>query len=86
MPTIAYIGSVQIRIYYDDHGIPHFHAVSPTFDAKIAIADGSVISANGRLLGRDLSTIRAWVQTHQSMLYLNWNLAREGQPLQDIKD
>jgi hypothetical protein len=26
MPTIGYIGSIQIRIYYDDHGVPHFHA------------------------------------------------------------
>jgi hypothetical protein len=32
MPTIAYIGSIQIRIYYDDHGVPHFHAVSPDFE------------------------------------------------------
>lgn len=86
MPTIAHIGSIQIRIYYDDHGIPHFHAVSPTFDAKIAIADFSVVSANGRLRGRDLSVIRTWGQTHRDALYLNWKLAREGQPLQDIED
>ena len=85
MPTIAYIGSIQIRIYDDDHGVPHFHAVSPTFDAKIAIADFSVISANGHLRGRDLSVIRAWGQMHRGALDLNWRLAREGQPLQDIE-
>jgi len=51
MPTIATIGSIQIRIYYDDHGVPHFHAVSPDFDFKIAIADFSVISGTGRIRG-----------------------------------
>jgi hypothetical protein len=23
MPTIAHIGSIDIRIYHDDHGVPH---------------------------------------------------------------
>jgi hypothetical protein len=86
MPTIACIGSIQIRIYYDDHGVPHFHAVSPDFDFKIAIDDFSIISGNGRLRGRDLADIRVWGQKHRDMLRLNWELAREGQPLQDIED
>ena len=47
MPTIAYIGSIHIRIYYDDHGVPHFHAVSPDFDFKIAIQDLTIISGTG---------------------------------------
>jgi hypothetical protein len=71
MPTIAFIGSIQIRIYYDDHGVPHFHAVSPDFDFKIAMADGSIISGNGRLRGRDLAAIRVWGQKHRDALYAN---------------
>jgi hypothetical protein len=86
MPTIGRIGSIQIRLYYDDHGIPHFHAVSPNFDFKFAIADSAVISGTGHIRGRDLAAIHAWVQKHKDMLYLNWNLAREGKPLQDIED
>lgn len=86
MPTIGYIGSIQIRVYYDDHGIPHFHAVSPSFDCKIAIADFSVISATGQMRGRDLAAIRAWGRQHQDALLLNWRLAREGLPLRDIED
>lgn len=66
MPTIAYIGSIHIRIYYDDHGVPHFHAVSPEFDFKFAIGDGTVISGTGRLRGRDLGAIRGWGQKHQA--------------------
>jgi hypothetical protein len=77
---------LQIGIYYDDHGVPHFHAVSPSFDVKIAIADGGVISASGRLRGRDLAAIRAWGQIHRGALYEAWNCARAGEPLQFIKD
>jgi len=85
MPTIAWIGTIQIRIYYDDHGVPHFHAVSPEFNCKIAIADFSVMSASGRLRGRDLAAIRAWGQTHQDALYDNWQRARDGEKLRDIE-
>lgn len=85
MPTIARIGAIQVRIYYDDHGAPHFHAIGPDFDCKIAIADMMVISGNGRLRGRDLTAIQAWGQTHRDALYLNWRLAREGLPLQVIE-
>jgi hypothetical protein len=86
MATIAYIGSIQMRIYYDDHGVPHFHAVSPDFDFKIAMDDCTIISGTGHMQGRDLAAIRAWGQKHRDLLYLNWQLAREGQPLQDIED
>jgi hypothetical protein len=86
MPTIGCIGSIQIRIYYDDHGVPHFRAVSPDFDFKIAIDDCAVISGNGRLRGRDIAAIRARGQSHREALLLNWDLSSEGQPLQDIED
>jgi hypothetical protein len=86
LPTIAFIGSIQIRIYYDDHGTPHFHAVSPDFDVKIAIDDCSVISATGRLRGRDVAAIRDWGRKHRDVLYANWQFAREGKPLRTIED
>lgn len=86
MPTIAHIGAIQIRIYYDDHGPPHFHAVSPDFDVKVTIADFSIISGTGKLRGRDLTAIRAWGQMHQDVLYENWQCARDGMPLRDIED
>jgi hypothetical protein len=64
----------------------YFHAISPEFDFKIAIADCSIISGNGRLRGRDLAAIRAWGQKHRDRLYDNWQLARDGQLLRDIED
>jgi hypothetical protein len=86
MPTIARVGAIQIRIYYEDHGIPHFHAICPDFDFKFAIADGSVISGNGRVKGRDLLLIRAWAARHRQALLVNWRRARDAEPLQNIED
>ena len=86
MPTVGRIGAIQIRFYYEDHGVPHFHAVSPNFDFKFTVVDFSIISGNGRIRGRDLAVIRAWAQRHRDVLYLNWQRARDGEPLQDIED
>jgi Domain of unknown function (DUF4160) len=86
MPTIAYIGSIGIRIYYDDHGVPHFHAIAPEFDVKVAISDSSIISGAGRLRGRDLAAIRASGQRYRDVLYLNWRSARDGMPLPTNED
>ena len=86
MPTVARIGAIQIRFYYEDHGVPHFHAISPNFDFEFAVADCSIISGNGNIRGRDLAIIRAWVEKHRQALYLNWQRARDGEPLQDIED
>jgi len=86
MPTVARIGAIQMRFYYEDHGVPHFHAISPDFDFKFAIVDCSIISGNGHIRGRDLALIRAWAQRHRDVLYLNWQRARDAEPLQDIED
>ena len=86
MPTVARIGAIQIRFYYEDHGIPDFHAISPNFDFKFAIADGAIISGNGRIRGRDLAVIRRWGQQHRNALSLNGQRARNAEPLLDIED
>jgi len=86
MPTVARIGAIQIRFYYEDHGIPHFHAISPNFDFKFAIVDGSIISGTGRIRGRELTAVRRWGQQHRDPLFLNWQRARNAEPLQDIED
>jgi hypothetical protein len=84
MPTVARLGAIQIRFYYEDHGIPHFHAIGPDFDFKISIVDGAVISGNGHIKGRELSLIRRWAQRHRPVLLANWLRARDAEPLEQI--
>ncbi len=31
MPTLQRFGAVSLRIYADDHRLPHFHVVGPDF-------------------------------------------------------
>ena len=48
MPAIDTIGAIKIVIYFAEHGPPHFHAIGPGFEAKIAIEDGSTESPVAR--------------------------------------
>ena len=43
MPTISKFFGIVIRMYFDDHGIPHFHAYYAEHAAKVAIDSLEVI-------------------------------------------
>lgn len=58
--------------------------IGAEFSAKFTIADRELLSCKGRIRRRDLREVEAWGQQHQSELYLNWQLAREGKPAQKI--
>ena len=46
VPTIHTIGAVQIKIYFNEHGAPHFHVVAAGRDAKILIdAEATVLDS-----------------------------------------
>ncbi len=55
MPEICGFLGIIIRIYFDDHPPPHFHAVYGDDEAKIEIMTGKVIS--GKLPRRAMSLI-----------------------------
>jgi hypothetical protein len=86
MPTIARIGSLDVMIFRNDHDPPHFHVFGGEFSAKFAIADCALLSSEGRIRRRDIRAVEAWQRKHQNELYMNWDLARAGEPPQKIKD
>ena len=86
MPTIGQIGAFNVMIFRNDHDPPHFHVVGAEFSAKFAIANLELLSSKGRIRRRDIRDVRAWGRKHQTALYLNWQLARAGQPAQRIVD
>jgi hypothetical protein len=43
MPTISTFRGIVIRMYYDDHSPPHFHALYQGDEAKVAIATLEII-------------------------------------------
>jgi Domain of unknown function (DUF4160) len=78
MPTISLFYGILIRMYYNDHAPPHFHARYGEFEAAIDIGTRSV--REGYLPGRALALVQEWAMIHRAELLENWRLCRENTP------
>ncbi len=83
MPQIAMFYGIRISMYYDDHNPPHFHAEYNDNKALVDINKARVIK--GFLPSRQLKLVLAWAVLHQDELMQNWELAKDGKPLAEIK-
>ena len=83
MPEISRFFGIVIRMYYDDHGIPHFHASYSGHEAKVGISPIQLIE--GEIPRRALSLVLEWTALHQEELTENWQLARDEQKLNKIE-
>lgn len=82
MPEISRFFGISIRMYFDEHNPPHFHAIYGGSEAEIGIAPLSLL--NGELPRRALGLAMEWAASHQNELQTNWNLMRADQPPQKI--
>lgn len=82
MPTISRFFGIVIRMYYDDHAPPHFHAYYGDDVAVIAIDTLEVIE--GGLPKRPLALVVEWAQQHRDELREDWRLAELHQALKPI--
>ena len=62
MPEVSRFYGIVIRLHFDDHPPPHFHAEYGDDEALIAIGTLAVIS--GRLPGRALGLVVEWASLH----------------------
>lgn len=82
MPIISTFFGIVIRIFYREHGVPHFHAeyqgrqASFTFDGEILA--GSMRSRTAWRLIKD------WALAHTSDLEANWSKTKGGEALERI--
>ncbi len=83
MPTVSIFFGIVIRMYYDDHPPPHFHAIYGEHEAKVAIDTLEVIE--GKLPSRALGLVLDWAEIHQHELRDNWLKGQEHQPLIPIQ-
>jgi Domain of unknown function (DUF4160) len=85
VPTISLFFNIKILMFWNDHAPPHFHAafVGQDEDTVINIRTLEVI-AEGSLKRRALGLVLDWAELHREELLTNWELAREGQPLNQI--
>lgn len=82
MPTISRFFGISIRMYYDDHAPPHFHAYYGNDAAVVEIATLQV--REGELPRRALALVLEWAAAHRQELIDDWRLAENHQPLNEI--
>jgi len=69
MPQVSRFFGIIIRMYYNDHQPPHFHAQYNEYLAEIAIETFEIIE--GELPRRVLSLVLEWAVLHREELREN---------------
>ena len=82
MPEISRFFGIVIKMYWDDHNPPHFHAFYAGEQALINIPTLSVFS--GQLPPRALGLVIEWATVHQAELLADWDRAQRQEPLTSI--
>ncbi|MEK7408863.1 MAG: DUF4160 domain-containing protein [Acidobacteriota bacterium] len=83
MPEVSRFFGILIRMYYDEHNPPHFHAVYAGNEAQVGIEP--ILVLGGHLPNRAASMVLEWAALHQRELMTNWHRLRNGQPVQKIE-
>jgi hypothetical protein len=83
MPIISYFFGIVIKMYFDDHSPPHFHAEYQGREGVFSVADGKLLE--GDLPRKAVSIISDWAKDHKSELLMNWDLATINRPLNRIQ-
>ena len=78
MPTISMFYGILIRMYYDDHNPPHFHAYYNDEEA-IFTFDGKLLK--GPFPKKQLKLVEAWSIIHIEELKANWLLSKNSEKL-----
>lgn len=73
MPEISRFFGIVIKMFFEDHAPPHFHAEYGADFALIDIRNLSVFS--GRLPPRVLGFVIEWATLHRQELAANWDRA-----------
>ena len=83
MPTIAYFLGIAVRMFFNDHDPPHFHARYQQFRARVRIDDGQII--DGRLPPTVARLVTEWTALRRNELMKNWIAARTDGKLERIE-
>ena len=83
MPELSRFFGIVIKMFWDDHNPPHFHAFYAGEQALIDIRSLSLFA--GRLSPRALGLVIEWANLHQQELLADWNLAQSQEALAKIE-
>jgi len=83
MPEVSRFFGIVIRMYFDEHSPPHFHAIYGGNEAQVGI--DPIIVLEGQLPRRAISMVIEWAALHQRELMNNWERLRNDQPILKIE-
>lgn len=82
MPELSRFYGIVIKMYYNDHNPPHFHAEYGSSQMVVDFNTFAVIG--GRLSPRATGLVMEWAAQHQAELQNAWQQASNLQPLDRI--
>jgi hypothetical protein len=83
MPEISRFFGIIIRMYFNDHVPPHFHADYGEHSIEITIETLEVLK--GKMPNRVLGLVLEWASLHRDELRSDWERARNGETLEPIQ-
>jgi hypothetical protein len=83
MPEISRFFGIVIKMYFNDHAPPHFHAEYGDEEAVLSIESLAVL--RGSLPSRAIGLVLEWAQGNRKALFENWDSLRGGEPPRRIK-
>jgi Domain of unknown function (DUF4160) len=75
MPTISIFYGIMIKMYWDDHAPPHFHAEYGGAEAVVDIQTLEVI--RGKLPHGATMLVKEWAMQHRNELMEDWKLCEQ---------
>lgn len=83
MPIISCFFGIIIRMFFNEHAPPHFHAEYGEYRATIDIR--SLVIIDGKLSRRAAELVLDWAELHQSELLADWELCQNHQQPAEIQ-
>jgi hypothetical protein len=83
VPEICRFLGIVIKMFFDEHNPPHFHAIYGNYSAAISIDSLKILE--GSLPPRILGLVIEWALQHKRELENNWKRREKGQDLKKIK-
>ena len=83
MPVISRFYGILIKMYFNDHLPPHFHAIYGQDQIQVSINPINIL--RGGLPRRAESMVFEWAALHQQELMDNWNRLDRDQSPEKIK-
>jgi hypothetical protein len=83
MPEISRFYGIIIRMYFQDHNPPHFHAEYQGMKAEYSIETLEVLA--GKIPVRAHSMVLEWASIHRIELLDNWKRAKEPSQLKKVQ-